>query len=86
MNKLLKIRKNHFDFFGKSSERIYFSEKYLFSKFAPLNVARSFQLPPVKELGDEAFDFVFEGSDLLAKVTEGLDPATCKFNKTMFSQ
>ena len=32
-------------------------------------------LPPIKELGpDVAFSFVFEGSDLLAQVTEGWDP------------
>ncbi len=36
------------------------------------------QLPVIKELGDDAFDFVFEGSELLAKVTEGLDPETCE--------
>ena len=38
-----------------------------------------FQLPPIKELGDAAFNFVFEGSDMLAKVTEGLDPETCEY-------
>jgi len=37
-----------------------------------------FQLPVIKELGEDAFFFVFEGSELLAKVTEGLDPETCK--------
>jgi hypothetical protein len=37
-----------------------------------------FQLPVVKELGDEAFSYVFEGSELLAKLTEGLDPVECK--------
>lgn len=37
-----------------------------------------FKFPVIKELGEAAFDFVFEGSDLLAKVTEGLDPETCK--------
>ncbi len=36
-----------------------------------------FQLPVVKELGDEAFSYVFEGSELLAKLTEGLDPVEC---------
>ena len=36
--------------------------------------ARKF-LPPIKELGEEAaFNYVFEGSELLAKVTEGWDP------------
>ena len=35
------------------------------------------QLPPIKELGEEGFNFVFEGSELLAKMTEGLDPVTC---------
>ena len=37
-----------------------------------------FQLPVVKELGDEAFSYVFEGSELLAKLTEGLDPVECE--------
>ena len=37
-----------------------------------------FQLPVIKELGDAAFDFVFEDSELLAKVTEGINPETCK--------
>jgi hypothetical protein len=37
-----------------------------------------FQLPVVKELGEEAFSYVFEGSELLAKLTEGLDPVECK--------
>jgi hypothetical protein len=32
----------------------------------------------IKELGEAAFDFVFEDSELLAKVTEGIDPVTCK--------
>ena len=40
----------------------------------------SFQLPVIKELGDAAFDFVFEDSELLAKVTEGIDHVTCKKN------
>ena len=34
----------------------------------------------IKELGDAAFDFVFEDSELLAKVTEGIDHVTCKKN------
>jgi hypothetical protein len=38
----------------------------------------AFQLPVIKELGDEAFDYVFEGSELLAKLTDGLDPVACK--------
>ena len=32
------------------------------------------QFPVIKELGSEAFEMVFEGSDVLAKVTKGLDP------------
>ena len=43
----------------------------------------------IKELGDAAFDFVFEDSELLAKVTEGIDHVTCKrniLNKTGFKQ
>ena len=36
----------------------------------------------IKELGDEAFDYVFEGSELLAKLTDGLDPVACKENST----
>ena len=43
-----------------------------------------FQLPPIKELGDAAFNFVFEGSDMLAKVTEGLDPETCESKLVVF--
>ena len=43
-----------------------------------------FQLPPIKELGDAAFNFVFEGSDMLAKVTEGLDPETCESKSIVF--
>ncbi len=35
------------------------------------------QFPEIKALGDDAFNFVFEGSELLAKLTEGLDPKTC---------
>lgn len=37
-----------------------------------------FQFPVIKELGEAAFNFVFEGSELLAKVTEGWDPETCE--------
>jgi hypothetical protein len=37
-----------------------------------------FQFPCIKELGEEAFNYVFEASELLAKLTEGLDPKTCK--------
>ena len=37
--------------------------------------AASKQFPFIKEMGEEvAFSFVFEGSDLLASLTEGLDP------------
>ena len=32
------------------------------------------QLPVIKELGTKAYDFVFEGSEVLAKVTKELDP------------
>ena len=35
------------------------------------------QFQVIKDLGESAFNFVFEGSDLLAKVTEGLDPVKC---------
>ncbi|XP_059093541.1 transient receptor potential cation channel subfamily V member 5-like isoform X2 [Tigriopus californicus] len=38
--------------------------------------SKSKQLPVIKELGEAAYDFVFEGSELLANVTAGLDPAT----------
>ncbi len=38
-----------------------------------------FQFPCIKELGDDAFNFVFEGSELLAKLTEGLDSKSCKY-------
>ena len=37
-----------------------------------------FQFPAIKELGEAAFNFVFEGSELLDKLTEGLDPQTCE--------
>lgn len=40
---------------------------------------KSKQFFVIKDLGDEAFNFVFEGSDLLKKVTEGLDPEKCKW-------
>ena len=36
------------------------------------------QLPVIKELGEAAFNYVFEDSEVLAKVTEGLDPETCQ--------
>ena len=43
--------------------------------------APSKQFPFIKEMGEEvAFSFVFEGSDLLASLTEGLDPKECKYN------
>ena len=37
---------------------------------------KSKQLPMIKELGEAGFNFVFEGSDLVAKATEGLSPET----------
>ena len=39
---------------------------------------KSKQFPEIKELGEAAFNFVFEGSDLLKRMTEGLDPETCE--------
>ena len=36
------------------------------------------QFQVIKDLGESAFNFVFEGSELLAKVTEGLDPEKCE--------
>ena len=43
--------------------------------------APSKQFPFIKEMGEEvAFSFVFEGSDLLASLTEGLDPKECEYN------
>ena len=41
-----------------------------------------FQFPQIRELGDAAYNYVFEDSDLLKKLTEGLDPDTCKFTQT----
>jgi hypothetical protein len=34
----------------------------------------------IRDIGteDEIFNFVFEGSEFLAKLTEGLDPEKCK--------
>ncbi len=37
----------------------------------------SLQFPQIKELGEAAFNYVFEGSELLKRMTEGLDPETC---------
>lgn len=51
---------------------------------AQLTMLRNRDRPPrkqfqvIKDLGDEAFNFVFEGSELLAKVTEGWDPVKCE--------
>ena len=36
------------------------------------------QFPEIKELGDAAFNFVFEGSDLLKRMTKDLDPEKCE--------
>ena len=41
-----------------------------------------FQFPCIKELGEDGFSFVFEGSDLLAELTKGLDPETCEYTLT----
>ena len=38
------------------------------------------QLPEIKALGEKAFDYVFEGSEVLAEATKGLDPVKCKQN------
>ena len=37
---------------------------------------KSKQLPMIKELGEAGFNYVFEGSDLVAKATEGISPET----------
>lgn len=42
------------------------------------SLVASYQLPVIKELGDAAFNYVFEDSEVLAKVTEGWDPEKCK--------
>ena len=47
-------------------------------KTSPIGISL-FQFPEIKALGEEGFSYVFEGSELLAKATEGLDPKTCKY-------
>jgi hypothetical protein len=39
-------------------------------------------LPVIKEMGEDAFKFVFEGSDVLANLTEGTSPET-RTDRTM---
>ena len=45
----------------------------------------TFQFPEIKALGEEGFSYVFEGSEVLAKATEGLDPKTCKYKNYNFA-
>ena len=51
-------------------------------KTSPIGISL-FQFPEIKALGEEGFSYVFEGSELLAKATEGLDPKTCKYTTTI---
>ena len=62
------------------SERplLYISVMQRTQKTSPKGISL-FQFPEIKALGEEGFSYVFEGSELLAKATEGLDPKTCKY-------
>ena len=65
---------------GMVSERpkLQISARQRTQKTSPIGISL-FQFPEIKALGEEGFSYVFEGSELLAKATEGLDPKTCKY-------
>ena len=68
--------------FQRSFQQTPCSARQRTQKTSPIGISL-FQFPEIKALGEEGFSYVFEGSEVLAKATEGLDPKTCKYTTTI---